>query len=110
MKANIGDIQIANEVRVANNFVSRLVGLMFGSKMSGFDALLLSPANSIHTCFMRYNIDVIFLNSENKIVKVIRSMRPWRFTWIYWRAKHVLELPGGILPESIKKGDQVCIN
>ncbi len=54
---------------------------------------------------MRFDLDLVFMNSSNTIIKVIRNMKPWRFTRFYFKAKKVLELPSGILPASVKEGD-----
>ncbi len=106
-------LEISNDVKVADGFFDRLIGLMFKKEMNGFSALWIKPCNSIHTCFMRYDIDVLFLDKNNKIVKIFRSMRPWRMTRLYFTVSSVLELKGGTLNENVKEGDQlevVCIN
>ena len=97
---------IAEKILLADDLSSRLIGLMF-RKAPPQDArgLLLQPCNSIHTFFMRYALDVVFLNSENKIIKIIRNLKPWRMTWIYFRASKTLELPAGHLPQEISLGE-----
>ena len=96
---------IAEKVRIADSMGSRLMGLMFIKEMKGFDGLMLEPCNSVHNCFMRFSTDVIFLNRENKIVKILRNFKPWRFSWVYFKSKKVLELKAGTLPADIKEGD-----
>jgi len=98
---------LGTNIKHANNMFSRLVGLMFIKKMEGMDGLLLEPGNSIHNCFVRFPIDVLFLSKKNEIVKVIRGFKPWRFTRIYFKASKVLELPQGTIPENIHEGDEV---
>ena len=99
--------KIANDVKHANTFMSRLLGVMFIKEMKGMDGLLLDPCNSIHNFFVRFALDVIFLDKNYKVVKVIRNFKPWRMTRIYFTACRVLELPAGTLIEDIKKGDQL---
>ncbi len=97
---------ISDKILVADNMVTRILGLMFRSKPpQGADGLLLDPCNSIHTCFMRYSLDVAFLNSQYKVIKIIRGLKPWRMTWIYLKASKTLELPAGKLPLDIREGD-----
>lgn len=97
---------ISEKILVADNSVTRIIGLMFRkSPPQMAEGLLLDPCNSIHTCFMRYSLDVVFLNSNYKVIKVIRNLKPWRMTWIYFRASKTLELPAGRLPIGIKEGD-----
>ena len=98
---------LGEKVKLATSFSDRLIGLMFRSEMGEIDGLILDPCNSVHNCFVRFPIDVVFLTSENKIVKIIRNFRPWRFSWIYFSAKRVLELPGGSLGSSISEGDML---
>ncbi len=56
--------------------------------------LLLAPAASVHTCFMRRPIDVVFLDAELRVVRVVRGLRPWRLAAAVG-ARAVLELPEG---------------
>jgi uncharacterized membrane protein (UPF0127 family) len=97
-------ICLATNVEVANNIISRLLGLMFRKKMEEGKAMLISPCNSIHTFFMNFSIDVLFLDDQFKVIKIIRSMRPWRMSWPYWRASQVLELPAGTVPPQLFEG------
>lgn len=99
-----GALEISDNILVADNIITRLIGLMFRKKPLA-DGLLLEPCNSIHTFFMRYSLDVVFLNRENRAVKIIRNLKPWRMTWIYFKANKTLELPAGNLPASLKEGD-----
>jgi len=98
-----GQILFEN-IQAANSMTSRLIGLMFRSSPSG-DGLLLDPCNSIHTFFMRYPLDVVFLGKNNQVVKIIRNLRPWKMTWIYFKARKVLETPSGKLANDLKEGD-----
>ena len=107
MKAIINNVIISSEVKIAKSFIERLVGLMFKKEMKGFDALLIKRCNSIHTFFMCYPIDVLFLDSEMNIVRIYRSLFPWRLTRIVWKSVQVLELKAGTLPEKIKIGDRL---
>jgi len=92
------------DIRHANTMFSRMKGLMFSKEMIG-DGIILDPGNSIHNCFVRFPIDVIFLNNDFKIIKIIRSFKPWRFSWIYFKATKVLELPEGKIPNDVTEGD-----
>ena len=78
--------RIIEKVKVAKSFKDRLIGLMFAKSLGEYNGLLISPCRSIHTFFMRMSIDVIFLDKNYKIIKIIRRMKPWRVTGIYFRA------------------------
>jgi uncharacterized membrane protein (UPF0127 family) len=105
VQISYGDKIISNDILIADTLVTRLIGLMFKKSLVGAEGLLLNPCNSIHTFFMRYSLDIVFINSENRVVKIIREIKPWRMTWIYFRAKKTLELPAGKLPNDLKEGD-----
>ena len=92
------------DIRHANTMFSRMKGLMFAKEMIG-DGIILDPGNSIHNCFVRFPIDVIFLNNDFKVIKIVRSFKPWRFSWIYFKATKVLELPDGKIPQDVREGD-----
>lgn len=98
---------ILKKMQIANTFVSRVIGLMFKKEHPNFDGLLIEPCNSIHTCFMRYSIDVVFLNDKNLVIKIIRDIKPWRMTWFYYKATKVLEFPSGMVTLDIKLGDEL---
>ncbi|MFP5490460.1 MAG: DUF192 domain-containing protein [Bacteriovoracia bacterium] len=95
---------VATQVRKADNLATRLLGLMFKANLQDMDGLMLQPCNSIHTFFMRFPIDVVFLTANNEVVKVIRSLKPWRMTWMYLRAVKTLELKAGALPSEVLEG------
>jgi uncharacterized membrane protein (UPF0127 family) len=84
---------ICNNAVVADSFLERGKGLMFSHEIpEGGDGMLIEPCNSIHTCFMKYDLHIVFLNSKNKVVKIIKDMKPWKFTFFYFSARKVLEL------------------
>lgn len=95
---------IYQNILVADSMYSRLIGLMFRETPEG-DGLLLDPCTSIHTFFMRYSLDVVFLNKENKVIKIIRNLKPWKMTGIYLKARKVLEAPTGKLSADLRVGD-----
>ncbi len=98
---------LAQEVEQANTFFSRLKGLMFRRELAPQTALLLEPCPQIHTCFMRFNIDVIFLDKDNRVVAVLENLKPWRMSKFYTRARRTLELPGGTLQGRVRAGDEL---
>ncbi len=93
---------------VADSFFTRFLGLM-GRRPSDY-GLLLIPCNSVHTCFMRYDLDVFFLDKDYKVLAIRRDMKPWRMSSIIREARMVLELPSslGILKQ-IEIGTRLII-
>jgi len=101
---------LAEEIIVAQTIFKRLKGLLGEREFKKDKALILKPANSIHTFFMRFPIDVLFVDKNNKIVGLKNKFRPWRISRIYGQAKFVIELPEGIIFESkTEKGDEIIL-
>lgn len=86
---------IADEAEVAENFFSRSVGLLSKKSMSEAEALVIKPCNSIHTFFMKFAIDVLFVNKKNEIVALYENVKPWRILPIHLTSKYVIELAAG---------------
>lgn len=91
---------LANDVRVARTFWSRFRGLMFTSEFRTGTALHIQPCQSIHTFFMKYSIDVLYLDSDYKVIAVEKSVRPGRFGRIHRKVSSVVELPIGKISET----------
>lgn len=98
------DKVIASNVSLADNFWTRLCGYMF-RQSPHLPGILFEPAPSIHTFFMFFSIDVVFMDGANRIVKIYRNMSPWRHTWFYFNSRRVLELPAGKFPADIREGE-----
>ncbi|MBR5151825.1 MAG: DUF192 domain-containing protein [Elusimicrobiaceae bacterium] len=101
---------LAQQVEEARTFWARLKGLMFRRSLSQGSALLLEPCPQIHTCFMRFNIDVVFLDKNNRVVAVLEDVKPWRMTRFYHLSKCTLELPGGSVQGRVQIGDELIFN
>lgn len=96
---------IAN-VKVADNFVTRTFGLILKSSLSESEGLIIKPCCSIHTFFMRFAIDVIFVNKKNEVIALYENVRPWRILPIHPSSSYVIELPAGtITTKCIEKHD-----
>lgn len=99
------NIVIAKRAILAKNFFSRIKGLLGKNSFDDFDALIIKPCNSIHTFFMRFPIDVIFLDKSNYVIEAF-SLKPWRLSKIYFSAYLCIELPWGkISSTSTTPGD-----
>lgn len=101
------NISVADNVIIASSISSRVMGLMFKKEMNSAEGLLIEPCNSIHTCFMKISIDVLFINKKNEIVHIIKNMKPWRFSSIYLKSKKVLELNAGTIGDNVCVGDKL---
>lgn len=78
--------------KVASTFSERAKGLIGTKDLAPGEGMLILRCNCIHTFFMSFAIDATFLDREDRVVKVVRGIRPWRpFVWGGWRAVKVLE-------------------
>jgi uncharacterized membrane protein (UPF0127 family) len=89
----------------ASSFIDRLIGLM-GKRSYSKDGLLIKNSKSIHSCFMFFPIDVVFVDKRNITIKIIKNFKPWRMTSVYFKAESVLEFKTEILPDSLSIGDK----
>lgn len=88
-----------------------MVGLLGKVSLAEDTGLLIVGTNSIHTFFMRFPIDVVFISKNGEVTSIYHSLVPWRITKIHWRAKSCLELPAGRVERTgLRVGDniQVC--
>lgn len=102
--------ELARDVEVASSLIARMRGLLGKSFLPEGRGLLIVPCKGIHTFFMRFAIDAVFLDRENRVVALYRSLRPNRLTRVYPAAVSVLELPGGTLGSEAAVGDVIDIS
>lgn len=96
-----------DDIEVASSFLTRFLGLMGKDFSNDYPGLLLMNCSSIHTCFMKKNIDAIYL-SKNFEVLEIETILPWRIGKLVRGTKHILELPENKC--SFKKGDFLVLD
>lgn len=83
------------KIMIADSFLLRLRGLMGRRRMPEKTGLLLTPCDSVHMCFMRFSIDVVYLNKEFTILKIVKSLKPWTGLSMCRGAWAALELNAG---------------
>lgn len=101
---------IAVHAELASSPWSRMKGLLGRSSLPENTALIITRCNSIHMFFMKFPIDVIFVNQENVVVGLVRNILPFRLSRIFWRAKDAIELPCGVIENTqTRVGDKLSI-
>ena len=93
--------------RVADRMLPRMRGLLGRRRLESGEGLLLKPAPSVHTFFMRFPIDAVCLDRDGSVLKVRSNLRPWRVAGA--RGAHAtLELPAGEAERTgIGRGDRL---
>ena len=92
--ANDDGTVVCERCLLAETSLARLRGLLGRSGLSSGEGLLLRPAGSVHTAFMKFTIDVVFLDRDLRVLKVVPELVPWRTAGCRG-ARAVLELPAG---------------
>ena len=86
---------VAARVELARTFGARFVGLMGRASLDAGAALWLEPCSSIQMMFMRFAIDVVFVDASGRVLKVASRVRPWIGTASAWGARAAIELEAG---------------
>jgi Uncharacterized conserved protein len=94
---------LADNVCVADNIFTRIKGLLGKEGLTRGEALIIKPCNSIHMFFMRFAIDAVFADKNNKVVGLVERLRPFRLSPIFFKAYFVIELPAGTIQETRTK-------
>lgn len=91
---------LADNCKIADTFFTRFMGLMGKDGLSKRSGLLITPCNSIHMFFMKFPLDVVFIDTNYKVVHLEENIVPWRVSKIIWESASVIELPIGTIKES----------
>jgi uncharacterized protein len=103
------DCVVASIVEVATTRRERRRGLLGRDSLDLAAALVLSPCCSIHTAFMRFPIDVAFVDRDGQVTRIVRDLAPWRVA-IAPRAHAVVEFAGGCLSaRDLRVGDRLLL-
>jgi len=99
---------IAERCRVARSLPERTVGLLATPQPAMGEGLLIERTQSIHMFFMRYPIDVAFIDRSGLVRKTVSALRPWHVVWWARGARDCIELPAGALDASrTETGDRL---
>jgi hypothetical protein len=103
------DCVVASIVEVATTRAERRRGLLGRDSLDLAAALVLSPCCSIHTAFMRFPIDVAFVDRDGQVTRIVRDLAPWRVA-IAPRSHAVVEFAGGCLSaRDLRVGDRLLL-
>lgn len=104
------EVVLVSNGRVANNFFTRLRGLVGVKHLAEGNGLLIQPCNQVHCMFMSIPIDVVYIGMDGRVLAIDATMRPWAVGRMVRGAKSVLELPAGRAASTgTKIGDQLQI-
>jgi uncharacterized membrane protein (UPF0127 family) len=99
---------IVQKCNIANTFFKRLKGLLGKKDFPENEGLYIPKCNSIHMFFMKFPIDVLFLDQNKQIVFLLEDFSPWKIKSPVKKAIATLELPSGTIKKhSLKVGDNI---
>jgi uncharacterized membrane protein (UPF0127 family) len=103
------DEALAEHVEVAVTRSDRRRGLLGRESLEASSALILAPCSAIHTMFMHFDIDAVFVDDDGRAVKIVQHLAPWRIA-LQPFAHAVVELPSGSLRERpVDLGDRLYL-
>lgn len=79
----------------ASNILTRGIGLLGRGGLREGEGLLITRTNAITMAFMRFAIDAVFIDRDQRVVRVFPRLRPWVLVRATWGADAVVELPAG---------------
>ena len=101
---------VCTEGRLADTFLTRLLGLLGRKEMNAGEGLLIKPSAGVHTFGMSFAIDIVALDGEYRVLGVWSNIGPWRIRAVSRRTRCVLELPAGQIKRSqLAVGDDVTL-
>jgi uncharacterized membrane protein (UPF0127 family) len=101
---------VISEVEIARSFFARGRGLLGRSSLGEFQALWIPRCNSIHTFFMKFSIDCVFVDKNLKVRAIYSDVRPGRILLPVWGAASVFEFAAGMSQKlNISVGDQLYV-
>jgi uncharacterized protein len=101
---------VCERCSLANTPLRRLKGLLGRRSLPPGEGMLITPAPAVHTWFMRFPIDVVFLDRESRVVGVAAELKPWR--WARGgRARAAMELAAGeAARRGVRTGQRLTVN
>jgi uncharacterized protein len=101
---------LATNATMANTSEKRRQGLLKHDSLPRGEGLYIVPCEGVHSFFMKFSIDVLYLDRKKKVVKIVPGWKPWRIS-LCLRAHGVLELPAGTAEETATQpGDQLVFH
>lgn len=95
VKNLVYESEVIAEIFIADTFIKRFLGYMFRKKPH-HESILIKPCNSIHTFFMKFPIDVLFINENMEVIKKIEGLKPGKIVMPEKGAKMVIEGKAGM--------------
>ena len=100
---------LAERVAVADSFIRRGWGLLGHSCLRQGEGMLITRTNWIHSMFMRFPFDAVYVDERGAVCRLLVDFPPFRLGPLVWRARDVLELAAGTIARSDTAVDDVIV-
>ncbi len=101
---------IATRAKIADSYFQRMKGLLGRASLQEEEVLVITRCNSIHMFFMKFAIDVIFVDKQRRVVGLVPEIQPFQLSAIFWKASYAVECPRGtIARKNVAIGDEIEI-
>lgn len=102
--------EVAKQVTKAKSFYQRAKGLLGRKSLPPEEVLWIDRCPSVHTFFMKFPIDVVFVDKDMKVTKIVSNLKPWRMTAILQFKNHsCFEFSANTISKKIKEGDKLYV-
>lgn len=101
---------LADHLDLADGFFSRAKGLLGQKDLPANQGLWIKPCRDIHTFFMKFSIDCVFLDRKMQIIKIAKDVTPFKMVGPYWKSSSVMEFKSGFVEtKKLEVGDQLYV-
>jgi len=107
MKLYVNDKLLSGNIKSADSFITKLIGLLNKKSLDKNEGLLLTNCSGIHCFLMKFTIDAVYLSKDMKVIYK-ETVKPWRTGKFVRNCTHILELPEG-MAKDIEIGDYISL-
>ncbi len=91
---------IAQNGAIADTFLSRMAGLLNRKSLPKGEALVITQCKSIHMFFMRFSIDVIFVDKNDRVVGLVQRIKPFQMSPVFFKSRYAIEVSEGVIEQT----------
>lgn len=102
-----GEKKFLAKTTIAKSALERARGLLFRNTLACEEAMVILKCSAVHTCFMKYAIDVVYINQNGVIEKIVHNLKPWRFSAALNAAAVIELLAGEAHRKSLRPGTKI---
>ncbi len=102
--------RLSSNVTVATSFFERSKGLLGKTGLQSDECLWIHHCKSIHTFFMKFSIDVLYVDEKLKVTCIHRNIKPWKLSWGGFNSDSCFEFESSGLSLDVEIGDSIRVS